>query len=114
MTAPGLGGFHFVREFQVVPDEQVEIAVAVEVEESASGPQLRRIARRRGGGGRHVAEGAVAVVVQQHVGAETADVDVRETVVVVVADGSTHDVAGIGHRTVRSVTSWNLNPPRLR
>ena len=73
------------REPDVVRDEQIEVAVAVVVEEAAAGaparlrvPEPRRL--------RHVGEGPVAVVAIEPVLAEERAEEILEAVVVVVAD----------------------------
>ena len=52
-------------------------------------------AARDAGRGRHVGEGAVAVVLVEEVGAEAGDVEVEIAVVVVVADGDAGLVGGL-------------------
>ena len=59
----------FQPEIEVVGDVEVEVAVAVVVEESGAGAPLRGAARDAGGG-RHIGEGAVAVVLVEDVGTE--------------------------------------------
>ena len=77
-------------EVHVAGDEEIEIAVAVVVEEGGTGaPQRVADARLP----RHVAERAVAVVVEQRRRAECRDEEVQVAVVVVVADRRAHAVA---------------------
>ncbi len=73
-------------EVEVVGDVEVEIAVAVVVEKARAGAPLRGAARDPGGG-RHVGEGAVAVVLVEDVGTEARDEEIEVAVPVVVADG---------------------------
>ncbi len=74
-------------DVEVVADEEVEVAVAVVVEErGARTPARRAQAGRRG----HVGEGAVAVVVVEALAVEAGDVEVGPAVVVVIADGQAH------------------------
>ena len=80
------------RPADVARDEQVEVAVAVEVEEAAAGPPS--LVREPGCRGR-VLEGPVAAVEVQHVGAEVRDEQVGVAVAVDVPARRPHPVAGV-------------------
>src|SRR5581483_787679 len=75
----------------IVPDEQVEEAVSIEVRKGAGGsPRLRL----QSGLSRHVPEAFACLVVQQQSGAIAADVEIVIAVVVVVADRAAEKMAG--------------------
>ena len=77
------------REIEVMRDEEIEMAVAIVVDErGARAPQRIGEARLR----RDVGERAVAAIVEERRGAEPGDEQVEEAVVVVVADGRAHAV----------------------
>ena len=74
---------------EVAGDEQVELAVIIVIEEACgSRPPAAPNARAR----RHVSERAVAVVVIQRVVAVAGDVNIRESVVVIIPGGYAHAV----------------------
>ena len=83
----------------VVDDEEVQVAVAVVVEEARPDrPDLAppgKLAGHPGGGG-HVLEGAVAPVPVEDVPVDARHVEVGPAVVVEVARGRPHRVAGAG------------------
>ena len=86
-------------EVDVVGDEQIEVAVAVVIDESAAGvPAVQPLSRCRGDAGlsRDVRERAVAVVVLQDAVAPVGDEQIVVAVVVVVADA--HALAPAGAR----------------
>ena len=74
----------------VVGDEQIEVAVAVEIGERAARAPQPGAADARGAG--DVGEDSVAAVVVQHVRAEVRDVEIDPAVVVVVAGAGAHAV----------------------
>ena len=84
-----------IGEADVIGHEQVEVAVPVHVEKGDAGAHLVPASHARLGG--HIFQGAVAAIVQEHVGAEIADVDVRPAVVVVVGHGHSQPEAGLGN-----------------
>jgi hypothetical protein len=78
------------REIHVVGDEEIELAIAVVVDErGARAPVLVADLRLPG----DIGEGAVAAVVVERVGTERGDEEVEVAVVVIVADGHAHAVA---------------------
>ncbi len=80
----------FQIEVEIVGDKQVEVAVAVVIEESASrAPAVCRL--RQTGGLGHVRESAVAVIAIEDVLSPVGDEQIVEAVIVVVADA---DAAG--------------------
>ncbi len=93
-THPGLGvpapDFFFHR--QIVDDIEIEIAVAVGIEEAGRGPPGPVADSGRFG---HVLERRVAAIAQQGVAADVADVEVGIAVAVVVAPGYSHAVAAV-------------------
>jgi len=104
----GLGGGEI--HVNVIGDEEIELAVAVVVNESAAGiPALA--ASGDAGFFRYFGEGAVAVVVVEAVFAKVADEEIVEAVVVVVADAAALPPAG-GATPAASVTSVKV-PSRL-
>ncbi len=80
-------------EVDVVGDDEVELAVAVVVDEGAAGAPLLAGACDSGLLG-YLFEGAVALVVEETVLAVAGDVEVVEAVVVVVADAGSLAPAG--------------------
>ena len=94
-AADGRRAVVLVGEIDVIGDEQVERAIAVDVQEI--GARAEEVAPADAGAGRHVGERSVAVVVVQDVGAEVIAVQVGLSIVVVVADGHAHPVARIAH-----------------
>ena len=71
-------------EIDVVADEEVEVAIAIVIEESAAGVPTQLRLKQPGLGGR-VGEGPIAVVVKERVLAVVADEEVVVAIVVVVA-----------------------------
>ena len=87
--------FGFFAPLDVVGEEDVQIAVRIQVQErgGCAPPRLVHAGCRS-----HVLEDAAAVVAQQHVRADVGDVEVHVAVVVVVAGGDAHAVAvAVGH-----------------
>jgi hypothetical protein len=74
----------------VVRDEQVEIAILVEIGEGAAGAPRRRADASRA---RDVGEGAATGVAIERVGADARDIQVHPAVIVVVAGARAHAVA---------------------
>ncbi len=91
-----------LRRVQVVGDEQIQIAVAVHVEERAAGAPARESHARLA---RDVGEHAVAVVAIQRVGAVARDVEIDAAVVVHVAGARAHAVVAGSRMRDRAVTS---------
>jgi hypothetical protein len=81
----GVGG-------DVVRDEQVEIAVLVEIREGAPRAPQRRADTS---GARDVGEGPATSVAVERVGPDAGDIQIHPTVVVVVAGAGTHAVAAM-------------------
>ncbi len=79
---------------QITADEEVQIAVAIVVEEAGAGGPA---AAGDAGLFSDVGEGAVAVVAEQRVAAEIGDVEVWIAVVVIVAGGHAHAVVAVLH-----------------
>src|SRR5262249_48956950 len=78
------------RPFDVVADEQVEKAVAIEIQPHGRGAEAGLPAKA--GLVRNVDEVSFAGVLKELVLADRSDQDVRETVVVVIADGDAETV----------------------
>ena len=124
----GLGAELSVRDrvVQIVDDEEIEQAVVVEVEPSGGdGPRLAEFwddsgyARFRG----DIGEGAIAVVVEELIAVHAGDVEVDEAIVVVIASGNAHGVAGalescffghVGEGAVTVVTVETIPIARIR
>src|SRR5215475_12318993 len=79
-----------LREFHKLANEQVQPSIIVVVEPDGAGRPSRR---RHAGLFRDVGKCAITIVVIQNAAAVLSDVDVGETVAVVVADGNTLSVA---------------------
>ena len=88
-------------EIDVVGDEQIEVAVAIVVDEGAAGIPARAFARHASLLA-DVGESAVAVVVIQNVLAEVGDEQIVPSVVVVVADANTLSPARVRDSGLRS------------
>ena len=73
-------------------DVEVEMPVAIEIEERGARPESD-LAQARGF--RDVREGRVAVVAQKHIGPDVSHVDIEVAVTVVVGDTRPHPVAGV-------------------
>ena len=76
-------------------NEQVQIAVPVDVQEIRTGTDLVAVGDACRGG--HVGERAVTVVAVQHVGAEVVDVQILVAIVVVVPGGHSQPVSRMSH-----------------
>ena len=85
-------------KIHIATDKQIEVAVAVIIQPGDSGMEGASIVRSAhpcllG----HIREGAVAVVVVEHIFAILADVEVRPAVVVEIGDGYAQAVTGSRH-----------------
>ena len=89
-----------------MPDEQIQPAVAVDVDERRRHAPARVACPADRG---HIGEGAVAVVLEQLVVAELCDVQVDAAVVVEVAGRDAHSVA-VASMPLSSVTSVKCRP----
>ena len=81
-------------EIDVVGDEQIELAIAIVVDESAAGAPASSRARDSGLF-THIGEGAVPIVVVQNILAEVSDEQIVVAVVIVVADADALAPAGV-------------------
>src|SRR5262249_36288572 len=95
ITRPVLAAVHVAldRPSHAAADKQIELPIVVEIEEPCAGaPAVGGHAGAR----RDVGEGTVPVVVVQDVAAVLRDVEIVESVVVVVANCGAHAVGGAG------------------
>ena len=84
---------HEVIEVDVVRHVQVEITIAVVVEESAAGAEC--LYSDYSGAPRDIYEAPICPILVQPVAAVVGHVDVRVPVVVVIGDGATHPPTGV-------------------
>jgi hypothetical protein len=84
-----------VGELNVVGDEQIQIAVLVDVQKIRAGPDLPAVVCLRLS--RHVAESPVAVVSIQDISPAVVQVEVQVPVVVVITGGNSQSMSGITH-----------------
>ena len=98
-------------DIDIVGDEEVELAVAIVIDERAASVPAFAVS---GDAGllADVGEGAVAVVVIENVFAEVADEQIVVAVIVVVADADTLSPARVRLRPALAVTSVKV-PSRL-
>ena len=81
------------RPVDVVDDEQIQVAIQIQVQKRGGGAPARVANPRLRG---HVLKTAAPVVAQQRVGAEIRHIEIRIAIVVVIAGGHAHAVAAIG------------------
>ena len=79
------------REIDVIREEQIELSVAVVIEERGRGAPARII---DAGLARHIAKSAAAEVLQLLIGTQIRDIEIHPTVVVEVTGGHSHPIAG--------------------
>ncbi len=87
------GVIYFAGPAEVVAHEEVEVAVVVHIEPGGGGAPVVGVAGYSGAGG-DVGEPAIAEVLQEVIGAGGGDEHICEAVVVVIAGGDAHAVAG--------------------
>ena len=96
---------------QVVPHEQIEPAVAIEIDEGRGhAPPVRRKAASR----RDVGEDAAAVVAEQPVARERRRQQIHAAVVVHIAGGDAHAVAGQRQAALRRGVGERQRPRAIR
>ena len=101
-----------VGELEIIGHEQIQIAVAVGIQEAGPAPASRPSATPAAAA--HVGERPVAVVPVQDFGAEIADVQIGKPVLVVVRRRRPPCRTRGTRPRPASVTSANRQPPRLR